>query len=351
MRSNMGDNYVIDGSFYCGAVFGIQRYAREIIEIFDNDPDVAAHFTVLVPEYCAGEINLKHMRVDRYGTHKGKLWRQVDLAAYLKKHHAQVLAFENIIPLFYRRGIIVLHDIIFRSRPDFFLSGLRSFFAIRFWWFVYWRITTSKMRIVTVSEFSKSEILKYYKVSAEKIHVIGNGWEHMSRVKAEELAKDKFPDLYGKPYLFAIASASTKHKNVPWYFRAAKQNPSLTFVVSGSISEKDKVGCPDNVLLPGYLSDGEIKTLMHNCTALLFPSYYEGFEIPPLEAVASGAPRLILSDIPVFHEIYGDFASFINPDGNGEELPELLNMPEKDLTPLLEQHSWKNSAEKLSELL
>lgn len=345
------NQYVIDGSFYCGSVFGIQRYAREITEIFDADPDTAARFTVLVPEYCAGDITLKHIQVVRYGTHKGKLWRQIDLAGYLRKHHSQVLAFENIVPLFYRRGTVVLHDIIFRARPDFFLVHPRSILAISFWWFVYSRILHSSMKIVTVSSFCKSEMVKYYRVPEDRIHVIGNGWEHMQRVISEEIPDSLLPDLSGRPFLFAIASASTRHKNVPWFYRAAKSNPDLTFVISGSISEKDKIGCPSNVFLPGYLSDGQIKTLFQRCSGFLFPSYYEGFGIPPLEAVASGAPRLILSDIPVFHEVYGAYASYIDPNGAGEELPRLLDAPVRDFTPLLKKYSWKVSAEKLLKLL
>ena len=67
-----------------------------------------------------------------------------------------------------------------------------------------------------------------------------------------------------------------------------------------------------NVVYLGYVSDGEAKALMHHCKAFLFPTLYEGFGIPPLEAVACGAPRIYVSDTPCMREIYGDCAGYID---------------------------------------
>ena len=347
----MQDTYVVDGSFYCGKTYGIQRFAREIMAILDKDPAASKKLTVLVPAYYHGEVPLENIPVVRFGTHRGKLWRQIDLARYLWTHHAQGLFMENLITLFYRHGIVVLHDIIFRARPDFFLTSMKKYRTILFWRLVYRRIMTSGMKIVTVSKFTKDEILKYYRVSADRIMVAGNGWEHMSRVVPEMVPDGLIPGTHDRPYLFAVASASTKHKNLAWFFRAARANPGLTFVVAGGMSPEDIEGHPGNVIFPGYLSDGQIKLLMSRCMAFVFPSCYEGFGIPPLEAAASGAPRLILSDIPVLHEVYGDHAQYIDPDGNGEELASYLASAPADLSGLLEKYSWKNTAAAILELL
>ncbi len=292
-------------------------------------PEAAERFTVLIPEYCPGSVQLSNIPVVRYGRHKGKLWRQLDLARYLKKEAAMLLAYENIIPLSCRRGVVVMHDIVFRSRPDLFLSSLRSIRSICYQRLVYHCVMSSGMQIVTVSKFSRSEIMKYYGLPSSQIAIVGNGWEHMDRIVPEDVPQG-LRDLVLNPYLFAVASSSTKHKNLAWFFRAAQKNPSMTFVIAGGISEKDKYGSPGNVHFTGYLSDGAMKSLMQQCSAFLFPSYYEGFGIPPLEAAAAGAPRLILSDIPVLHEIYGESAHYIDPGGSGDELPDILKTPPAD---------------------
>ena len=108
---------------------------------------------------------------------------------------------------------------------------------------------------------------------------------------------------------------------------------------------------PPNVLPAGYLRDTEIKTLMKHCEAFLFPSLYEGFGIPPLEAAAAGAPRLILSDIPVLREICGEAAYYIDPLSDGEDLPRLLALPPLDYTALLSRCSWEKAAQGIKETL
>ena len=83
----------------------------------------------------------------------------------------------------------------------------------------------------------------------------------------------------------------------------------------------------------GYVTDGEAKALMANCRAFLFPTLYEGFGIPPLEAIACGAPRVIVSDTPCMREIYGPHAAYLDP------------------AELLGQYSWSASARRLAGLL
>ena len=88
---------------------------------------------------------------------------------------------------------------------------------------------------------------------------------------------------------------------------------------------------------------------MANCKAFLFPTLYEGFGIPPLEAVACGVPRIVVSDTPCMHEIYGENAEYLNPRDYQVRLQMPLNRQEVNSN--LKKYSWKESAEKLKTLL
>ena len=94
--------------------------------------------------------------------------------------------------------------------------------------------------------------------------------------------------------------------------------------------------------LLGYVSDEEAKTLMRDCKAFLFPSIYEGFGIPPLEAMSAGCKRIIVSDTEVMHEIFGDSVEYINIK------KEEITFSENDV---LSTYSWEKSALQLRLLI
>ena len=90
--------------------------------------------------------------------------------------------------------------------------------------------------------------------------------------------------------------------------------------------------------------------LMQNCKAFLFPSFYEGFGIPPLEAMSTGC-QIVVSDIPVMHEIFGDSVHYIDPNSADIDLKELLAQPVSSTAPILEKYSWEKSAKVLFDCL
>ena len=96
------------------------------------------------------------------------------------------------------------------------------------------------------------------------------------------------PQLKPGQYYFSMANL-LKNKNFPWVLRAAGAKPDAVFAIAGGGSlaaEAERLGLADlpNVLYLGYVSDGAAKALMAHCKAFLFPTLYEGFGIPPLEA-------------------------------------------------------------------
>ena len=90
-------------------------------------------------------------------------------------------------------------------------------------------------------------------------------------------------------------------------------------------------------------------SLLSNSIFFVCLSLYEGFGIPPLEALASGAKKLVLSDIPVMHEIYGENVNYINPyDYSNVKLDKLIETNSKQV---LSKYSWQESAKKLYDLI
>lgn len=102
--------------------------------------------------------------------------------------------------------------------------------------------------------------------------------------------------------------------------------------------------------LLGFVSDEEAKTLMRDCRAFLFPTFYEGFGIPPLEAISAGAKQVVVSDTQVMHEIFGDGVIYVDPSNYNIELSDFPEISETRILSLLKKYSWKKSAETLLKL-
>ena len=175
-----------------------------------------------------------------------------------------------------------------------------------------------------MSEFSKSEIAKYYGVPASKMDVVYNAWQQMQRIAPDEGIFARHPQLKHGQYYFSMANL-LKNKNFPWVLRAAGAKPDAVFAIAGGGSlaaEAERLGLADlpNVLYLGYVSDGAAKALMAHCKAFLFPTLYEGFGIPPLEAAACGAPQIIVSDTPCMREVYGPCAAYIDLPANSRKI-------------------------------
>ena len=305
--------WAVDGSFFAKRLSGIQRYSIELLAALDRivPPGLVEIVTpqgVETPPYT----NIKTVP---FGTHKGGVWQQLDYPRYLKQRGAKGLATCNVIPLFGFRGIAVVHDVCYRARPDFYTDP-RGRLSAAWHRLQYRRIAKKAERIITVSEFSKSEITKYYGVPASEIEVVYNAWQQMERITPDDSIFAAYPQLKAGAYYFSMANL-LKNKNFPWVLRAAKARPDAVFAIAGGGSlaaQAERLGLADlpNVLYLGYVSDGAAKALMARCRAFLFPTLYEGFGIPPLEAAACGAPEIIVSDTPCMREVYGPSAAYID---------------------------------------
>lgn len=353
--------FVIEGFFLTQPMSGIQRYSTEILLELDKiaNDDV---FELLVPEWYKGTISFKNIRIRYFGIHrKAQTWRQIDLCRYARKRRLPIICFSNYTPFLYRNGYVVVHDIYFKDGISIEYERHRMPYLKNLLWlrillhrFSYWVIAKSKLKIITVSEFSKEEIIKYYKVDSNRVSVIPCAWQHMDKIEEDSRFLEKYPEIHKDEYFSSIGISG--RKNFKWIVDFARKNPNSKIIVAGGKKylNANPISIPDNLILPGRISDEEAKNLIINSKAFLFPSLYEGFGVPPLEALALGVP-IIVSDIPVMHEVYGNDAYYVDPSRVDDDdiigINEYLDFQMRDASGTLEKYSWKESARKLLELV
>jgi len=212
--------------------------------------------------------------------------------------------------------------------------------------------------IITISNFSKKEILNNFSPK-KNIQVIYEGYEHIDRIKKDTTILTRL-NLKDKKFFLSLGSIKA-NKNIELILKAAKKLKEDTFVITGEFNPKIFKGSDlnfnqmDNVIYTGYLKDEEIKTLYSNCEAFIFPSLYEGFGLPPLEARVCGA-NLILTDIEPLREVYGNQAVYVNPYDENSLIDTITKRKYKEInnniSNLKNKYSWlENSKLILNEII
>lgn len=334
---------VVNGKLLTQRVTGVQRYALEVLQALDAFIEKGSIQLALPPDVIDVPC-YKNIEVVKVGRLTNRLWEQISFPKYLFSQKAIALNLCNVSPLL-APGVVCIHDVKVKATPQYFSKSF-----LWYYWLLLANATRRGKAIVTVSDFSKSEIIKYYPAAADKITVIPNAWQHYQTTQYDEDALHKYA-LEKKNYCFSVSSLEP-NKNLLWVARAAQKNPRIIFAVAGSMNDKvfaNGLGfeLPSNMKLLGYVSDEEAKTLMRDCRAFLFPSFYEGFGIPPLEAMSAGAKKIVVSDTTVMHEVFEASVCYINPHCADIDLEELLDGKEQEKDEILNKYTWENSARKM----
>ena len=116
------------------------------------------------------------------------------------------------------------------------------------------------------------------------------------------------------------------------------------------ILELEKLKKLKNIIMCGYLSDAQVMALEMKAKAFIFPSYFEGFGLPPLEALSCGG-KIIISNSSCLPEIYGNTAWYVDPDKPNVNLDELMKKPVEKPDSILERFTFMNTARKIHEAI
>ena len=346
---------IINGEFYCNNLTGIERVATDTIPVLDK---LAApgEIELVIPKNARNVPEVKNIALVKldYELHSFPKWQQFVFQKYVRTHKGIPLDFCNATPYFCQ-GISYIHDIYCKLFPNDFPTTQDK--KVRLYnCFMYKRIAKKSKKIIAVSEYTKKTIIDTYHISPEKIEVIYNGISpSYIETRPDENVFQKFPILKEKEFYFTLGSLSIR-KNLKWIANHAALYPNEFFAISGKILENvipeelESLKTAKNVIFLGYLSDSEVKAVMSKCKAFIFPSYFEGFGIPPLEALSCGA-KIIVSDSTCLPEIYGDTAYYIHADEPDIDLDELLKKEVSSPKALLDELTVENAGKKLYNIL
>jgi glycosyltransferase involved in cell wall biosynthesis len=311
----------INGRFLSQSLTGVQRYAAEIVKAMDRllasgeapRQLLDAEWQVLSPPNAQPLPGLRRINVRQVGSLQGHAWDQIDLARAAAG--TRLISLANSGPVLHRDHLVVIHDAQVFRRPDFF--SWRYLALHRTLGHLLARTAT----IATVSTFSRNELAEALSLDPASIPVIPNSAEHFATVVPDFSIIEK---LHLAPYgFFLFVGSMTKNKNVDTAIRAAERLGRADFplVVVGGDNSKvfggNAMESRTGVVVAGRLKDEEIAALFARAAAFVFPSLYEGFGIPPLEAMYFACP-VIASSAAAVRETCDDAAVYFDPLNAGE---------------------------------
>ncbi len=318
----------IDARFYGPVGKGLGRYTTRLIE----------HLELILPEEDECVVFLRRRNFEEY-VPKNPRFRKV-LADYpwysfreqflfpllLRKYRLDLAHFPHFnVPLLYRYPFVVtIHDLILLRYPTT-RNTTRSILTYRLKFLAYRLVIGSAIRrarrVLTVSRFTKRDIVREYPEAARKTVVAYEGCDlPESSVATSETGVSR--DIL-KPYFLYVGNAYP-HKNLEAFLPLSGKFPGVRFVLVGRedyfyrrLRRRAEVAGIGNIVFAGFVPDEELVRLYRGATGYVFPSLYEGFGLPPLEAMRQGTP-VIAAHRGSLPEILGDAALFFDPDREEE---------------------------------
>jgi len=300
-------------------------------------------------------------------------WNLWTLPKYLRQNPVDVYHTQYITPWFVPKKIkivTIVHDISFNFFPQFIkfsdLFFLKALIPISL---------KRSDKIVGVSQFTRDEIIKFYNINPEKVDYIYDavGDEFLSPPAGEEVSEEKIAEVrkkYDLPEKFILYMGTLQpRKNIPQLIEAyaATKNKlgGIKLVICGNRQAYNfdkkideavaKNNLSEEVFFPGYIDEKDKRLVFAAAQAFIFPSLYEGFGIPVLEAMSQKVP-VLASDIPSLKEIAGQGALYFDTTSVADFSQKLYDIcVNNDLRAQLIQSgmarinffSWKNSAQKM----
>lgn len=344
--------FYVNARFLTQNITGVQRYAIEISKQLKIQLGNEVRF--VSPKNIIHNKIAEELEVCVVGKNRGHIWEQFDLPIYLTKNKSPLLLnLANTAPICYGNNIVTLHDIAFERFSENFNWKFGIFYRL-----LIPRIAKKAIKIITVSEFSKQEICDFYKIPSQKIYVIYNAVSNIFNQKVKN---------YSEKYVLAVSSLNYQ-KNFHSLIRAFNMldDNNIKLFLVGDINRnfadigllKDIQG-NKNIVFKGRIDDDELISLYSNAVCFIYPSLYEGFGIPPLEAQACGCP-VVCSNAASLPEVCGDSVIYFDPYSVKDMRDKILSVLNDEILQKelrtkgfnnIKRFSWKRSVEQVIEIL
>jgi glycosyltransferase involved in cell wall biosynthesis len=277
----------------------------------------------LIPEFA--EVLSEHLEVKILKWLPERLWTQIRLSWEMLVNPPNILFVPgHVFPIIHpKETIMTIHDVAAKEFPESYNLFER--------WYSLWsaKVAVNKLwKVIAISEFTKLEIGKRM-TDSDKISVIPLAYDKKYKIIEDSAAIDQALKKYNieKPFLLSVGRLETKKNTVRLIqaFNKLKSNhqsliTNYQLVLVGgkghgyekAIKEIEKSPYKNDIILPGYVEDADLPYIMNAAEVFVFPSLYEGFGIPILEAFACGTP-VVTSNTTSCREVAGKAAVLIDP--------------------------------------
>jgi len=351
----MTSRVVINGRFLTRKASGVDRFAIELLRAWL--PLQRRPIRAVMPDRArAVDSEAFDLPVQTVGALTGHAWEQLDLPRYCRDEMMLNLCSSG--PLLHKRQLVVLHDANTMANPWIFNFAYRNWYR---WLFA--GLMRRAHIVATVSKFSASELMRYIGGRpAARIEIIYESGEHILRAASDPRVLERLA-LVDRPYVLAVGNRSP-NKNFAGIVKAAAMLAGLDIqvVAAGGGNSRVFAGAPlsgRNLVLAGYVTDGELRALYENALCFVYPSFYEGFGIPPLEAMHCGCP-VVASNSSSIPEVCAEAALYCDPSDPQDIAHQvqraLMSRPLRgELREAgyarTRQFSWATAAQQLEEIL
>lgn len=299
-----------------------------------------------------------------------RLWTQIRLSweVFKNKKIDNLFVPSHLMPLIHpKKTVITIHDVAFKRFPESYSSKSR--------WYLNWGAKFAvkhAAKIIVPSQITKDDLIRFYKCDSGKIEVIPLGFKPPENGGRDQTCPVptvlKKYRLNPKKYFLFVGRIETK-KNISTLIKAfqqfSKENPGYKLVLAGKTGVggneilSEVRGQGSDVVITGYIGETEKNLLMQQALCFVFPSLFEGFGIPLLEAMSFNLP-IIASDIPSSREVAGDHALYFEATDSNRLVGHMKKLTEnadlrKRLTEshadTLKRFSWEKCAQETWKIL
>jgi glycosyltransferase involved in cell wall biosynthesis len=369
----------IDARFFGNSGKGLGRYTQKLVEELEKT-DHNNQYYIFLNKHNFDEYQPKNPNFHKilFNIPWYSWQEQIIFPRILNKYKLDLVHFLHFnVPILYRKAYFVtIHDLILLEYPtrkasklNFIMYNVKNL-AYRL---VIMNALKTAKKVITISNYTTESILKHFHIANNKMNMIYEGvdLERFNPLNAKAFNFKKFNFKKDK-YILYVGNVYP-HKNIDRLievFARIKQKPNidkdLKLVLVGKkdyffeiiMNQVKQLDLEDSVIFTGYVLDEELISLYENSLFYVFPSLYEGFGLPPLEAIALGAP-IVISNTTCLPEIFGENIEYFDPKSkdNMEQIIYnfILDKGKRELQKtyhqeILNKYSWQDMAESTKKL-